>query len=100
MKKYKQLRYCLTTASLDCGIDTHPQLQMKKLGYNVIDCLPKTSSDCWWFTVEDFIEPLPPYLSKMNYNYDYWHGACYRDCEYFKNNSSCCFGGNVCKKDI
>ena len=98
MAEYKQLHYDIITASLDCGINEHPQLQMKKLGYNVIGGVPQSLGDCWWFTVEEFIEPFPPYLRKMNYNYDYWHGGCYKDCEYFKQNSSCCCGGHSCKK--
>ena len=98
MKEYKQLKYNIMTAVLDCGINDHPQTQMKKLGYKVLGSVPQSIADCWWFTVEDYIEPLPPYLTKMNYNYDYWHNDCYRDCEHFENNSSCCFGGVSCKK--
>ena len=99
MKEYKQLSYCMWTADVDCGVHEHPQIQMKKLGYKVIGSVPQSVFDSWWFTVEDFIEPLPPYLSKMKYNYDYWHGGCWKDCEYFKNKDSC-FGGNRCKKVI
>lgn len=98
MSKYKQLFYSLMTADLECGIHEHPQVQMNKLGYKVIGAVPQSICDGWWFTVEDFIEPLPPYLSKMTYNFDYWHGNCYNDCDYFKQNHSCCFGGSSCKK--
>lgn len=99
MQKYNQLRYCLITASIN-GVNEHPQTQMKNLGYKVLGGVPQSIADCWWFTVEEFIEPLPPYLTKMEngYNFDYWHGGCYKNCEHFKNNSSCCYGGVACKK--
>lgn len=100
MAEYKQLRYCMWTAGVKCEIRVHPQLQMKNLGYKVLGAVPQSIDDSWWFTVEDFIEPLPPYLSKMNYNYDYWHGNCWRNCEYFKQNDTCCYGGFSCKKNI
>lgn len=72
MNKHKQLRYCVITAHYD-GIDIHPQEQMKKLGYKVIASVPQSVADCWWFTVEDFIEPLPKYLAKIEYDFEYWH---------------------------
>lgn len=71
--EYKQLRYDLRGAS-EAGVKGHPQKVMKELGYKVIDCVPQSVSDSWWFTVEEFIEPLPCYLTKMEYNFDYWHG--------------------------
>ena len=97
--KYCQLRYDVITAQLSCGIKEHPEIQMKKLGYKVIGSVPQSIADCWWFTVENFIEPLPKYLSKINYNYDYWHRSCWIDCEHFKNDNSCCCGGSYCKKN-
>jgi len=72
-KEYKQLCYSMYKAH-DCGIDEHPQVQMKKLGYKVISAVAQSLTDSWWFTVEDFIEPLPPYLKKFQYDYFYWHG--------------------------
>lgn len=74
MAEYKQLRYCLLTASEE-GISKHPQLVMKELGYKVIASVPQSIADQWWFTVEYYIEPLPKFLSEMTYNFDYWHGA-------------------------
>ena len=72
MSEYKQLIYGLRTA-YECGINEHPQRQMSKLGYKVIGAVAQSLNDSWWFTVEDFIEPLPPYLKKIEYDYDYWH---------------------------
>lgn len=57
----------------DAGGKLHPQEQMRKLGYKVIGAVPQSMYDSWWFTVEDFIEPLPPYLSKIEYEYERWH---------------------------
>lgn len=72
LSKYKQISYDLRTA-FECGINEHPQRQMAKLGYKVMGAVSQSMYDCWWFTVEDFIEPLPPYLKKIKYDYDYWH---------------------------
>lgn len=60
--------------AVDCGVRDHPIQNMKAIGYNIIACVPQAIGDCWWFTVEDFIYPLPKYLSKMSYDFDYWHG--------------------------
>lgn len=97
MTEYKQLNYDMYEA-FDMGVNEHPQLQMKKLGYNVIGSVPQSLYDSWWFTVEEFIEPLEPYLTKNEYNYDYWHGKCHIDCEFFKADPTCCYGGFSCKK--
>ncbi len=70
--EYKQLCYNLHEA-FDCGVSGHPQIKMKELGYKVIASVPQSIYESWWFTVEDFIEPLPPYLTKMKYDFDYWH---------------------------
>lgn len=72
MGRYKQLTYDLIKAD-KCGIHEHSQRQMSKLGYKVIGAVAQSLCDSWWFTVEDFIEPLPPYLKKIEYDYDYWH---------------------------
>ena len=64
--KYCQLYYDVIGA-YECGVKLHPQEQMKKLGYELIDSIPQMIADCWWFTVDRFIEPLPEYLSKMKY---------------------------------
>jgi hypothetical protein len=96
--EYCQLHYDLRGA-YEYGVKIHPQEQMQKLGYKVIGSVPQSIGDCWWFTVEEFVGSFPPYLSKMKYNYEYWHENCWKNCEYFKENSSCCFGGNSCKKN-
>lgn len=62
-----QLRYDVIGAG-DCGVKLHPQEQMWALGYTLIDSVPLCISDCWLFTVDSFIEPLPPYLDKAKYN--------------------------------
>ena len=72
MTKHKQLIYKMYTA-YDCGVNEHPQVQMEKLGYKVLAAVAQSMGDCWWFTVEDYIEPLPKYLEKFEYDYDKWH---------------------------
>lgn len=69
----KQLCYRLREAD-DCGVTEHPLTQMRELGYKIIASVPQSIYDSWWFTVEEFIEPLPPYLTKMSYDFEYWHG--------------------------
>ena len=69
----KQVIYKMNQA-IDCGITEHPQKQMRILGYKVIAAVAQSLGDCWWFTVEDYIEPFPPYIAKMEYDFDYWHG--------------------------
>ena len=73
MNEKKQLCYDMITA-YSLGIQDHPIQQMKNLGYKIIAGVPQTIGDCWWFTVQDVIYPLPKYLSKMQYDFDYWHG--------------------------
>ena len=63
---YYQLWYCLHTAH-DCGINEHPQKQMMNLGYKLLNSIPQSIADGWEFTVDRFIEPLPPYLRKIRY---------------------------------
>lgn len=70
MKKYNQLRYWLQSA---VG-RLHPIKQMEALGYKIIASVPQSIADQWWFTVEEIIEPLPPYLERMEYNFEKWHG--------------------------
>ena len=61
-----QLRYDVIQG-YECGISEHPQEQMRLLGYKLLDSVPQIIADCWLFTVDRFIEPLPPYLSKIKY---------------------------------
>lgn len=68
----KQLRYNLPDAPT-----AHPVKQMNNLGYTIIACVPQPIADQWWFTVEEFIEPLPPYLEKMEYDFEHWHRRVY-----------------------
>lgn len=100
MIEYKQLRYDLLTASFECKEYRHPQRVMQELGYKIIGAVPQSIADQWWFTVEDYIEPLPPYLSKMTYNFDWWHNHCYRECECYKKDENCCMGGYRCVKKV
>ena len=60
----KEVIYKLFVA-YDCGITEHPQEQMEKLGYKVIKAEPQTLGECWFFWVEDYIEPMPGYLIKV-----------------------------------
>ena len=59
VKEYKQLNYSMYCA-YDNGVNEHPQVQMDKLGYKVIGAVAQSLYDSWWFTVEEYIEPLPP----------------------------------------
>lgn len=71
--KRKQVRFDMYSA-YNMGVSGHPQQVMKDLGYTVLAGVAQSICDQWWFTVDKIIEPLPPYLSEMEYDYDYWHG--------------------------
>ena len=94
-----QLRYSKYIASSVCDIKKQPQQQMKELGYDVTNSVFHSMTDEWWFTVTKIIKPLPEYLKPVEYNYRYWHESCRENCEHYKQNSSCCFGGFNCKKE-
>ena len=102
----KQLKYDMWSADVQYKVQGHPQEVMKNLGFKLINSVPQSIADCWWFTVEDFDFELPPYLSEIKYNLNYWMYGCYKNCEYFnmKYNSLedeekyCCYGGLKCKK--
>lgn len=68
MKNYK---YDLVGAILDYGIEEHPQVQMKKLGAKIIKSEPVPIADCWWFRIENEINPLPKYLREMSDNFKF-----------------------------
>lgn len=68
-----QLWYCILTADMECGIRKHPIEQMEQLGYKILDAVPQSIGDGWEFTVDKFIEPLPPYLRKTRYEIDETH---------------------------
>ncbi len=70
-EKIKRNQLCFYLPDYDGEL--HPQSQMNALGYKVIGAIPQSIADCWWFTVEEFIEPLPKYLSKMEYDFERWH---------------------------
>lgn len=61
----KNYRYDLIGAHLDYGIKEHPQIQMKKLGYEVVKSEPVPIGDCWWFRVDNEIKNTPKYLYPM-----------------------------------
>ena len=60
----KNYCYDLIAAHLD-PIKEHPQIQMKKLGFNVIKSEPVPIADCWWFRVDNEIANVPRYLYLM-----------------------------------
>lgn len=64
----KKLRYDVISASIS-GVTRNPLAQMNSLGYIVIAAVPQTIGDQWWFTVENYIEPLPNYLEKIEFEF-------------------------------
>lgn len=63
-----KLRY-----DVDSAPGVNPIKQMEKLGYKIIEAIPQTIAGQWWFTVEELVEPLPPYLEVMEYDFEKWH---------------------------
>jgi hypothetical protein len=66
----KHYRYDLIGAHYD-GVTEHPQVQMKKLGYEVIKSEPVPIADCWWFRVENKIKNTPSYLYEMKHEFKF-----------------------------
>ncbi|GAA6313814.1 hypothetical protein F290043J8_18400 [Mediterraneibacter gnavus] len=62
MKKY---RYDIICADMICGVKEHPQKQMKKLGFNIVESEPIPIADCWIFGVNNDIENVPEYLAEV-----------------------------------
>lgn len=95
---YKQVSYSAETAYY-YGVTERPDRQMEKLGFKIIAAVPQTLYGSIWFTVEKLIENLPEYITEIHYNFDYWHNECYKNCEHFKQDHSCCYGGEYCIND-
>lgn len=70
VQEYNQLKYWMRLAETRL----HPVAQMEKLGYKIIAGVPQSIGEQWWFTVEEIIEPLPPYLERMEYDFEKYHG--------------------------
>lgn len=49
----------------DYNENVHPVTKMKELDFNIIEAIPQTVGDQWWFTVETLVEPLPEYLEVL-----------------------------------
>lgn len=65
----KNYRYDLIGADLDFGVNEHPQIQMKKLGFNIVKSEPIPIGDCWIFGVDNDIEDVPKYLYRISDDY-------------------------------
>lgn len=61
----KHYHYYVLTAD-DCGVKVHPQVQMKNLGCEVIDCEPFSIGDCWVFRVKNELHDIPEYLTELS----------------------------------
>lgn len=62
------LRYDLRTAD-ESGNPEHPQIVMKRLGYNVLKFRGEPIGDCVFMEVDKKIEPLPEFLTVSNYKF-------------------------------
>lgn len=61
--KLKKIRYDMIGAHI-CGIDIHPQKQMKELEINLITAVPESLGDCW-ICLTDFQDTLPEYIKEL-----------------------------------
>lgn len=96
--EYKQVSYSLECA-FRSGVSEIPYKQMETLGFKIVASVPQSFYGSIWFTVENLVENMPEYISEMRYNFDYWHNHCYKNCEHFRRNPSCCYGGERCIND-
>lgn len=58
----KKIRYDLISA-YNSGIDKHPQINMKELGYIILHVEPIPMGDCIIYEVEEIKYPLPKYIT-------------------------------------
>lgn len=75
IKDMKSYRYDLIGADLNFGVKEHPQIQMKKLGFNVVKAEPVPIADCWIFIVENDIKNVPEYLKDISNCWNQEKGA-------------------------
>lgn len=64
--KNTHLKYCIMEASMNCGVDGHPQKVMDVLGITYQASTPQSMGDQWWFwNCEGIPDKLPKYLTEM-----------------------------------
>lgn len=73
----RQVWYDLIDASLNYGIDIHPQLDMRRLGIDIIASVPESIADGWNF-LTDYQGELPGYITEVDLKSrkDYWELMC------------------------
>lgn len=67
----KHYRYEVLTAHIDFGVELHPQKDMARLGFKVVDSVPVSVADVWIFRVENEIDNMPPYLVDIGDDYKF-----------------------------
>lgn len=61
------LRYDMTTASIDCREDRHPQLVMRELGITYQRSTPQSMAEqIWFWNCKNVPTGLPKYLTVLN----------------------------------
>jgi len=61
----KNYRYDVMGADMFYNVHEHPQVQIKKLGFNIIKAEAVPIADCWWFRSDSEVEELPGYIREM-----------------------------------
>ena len=51
-------------------VPVHPQLQLKKDGMKELRSEPVTIADCWFFEVEELVDPLPEWY-KLSHKFKF-----------------------------
>lgn len=69
---YEHYRYDVIGADLDYGVNGHPQKVMKELGYNIVRSMPFPIADCWIFRVSNHVDPIEPYLTRLDDNFEFF----------------------------
>lgn len=67
----KHYRYDVLTADIDFGVKLHPQKDMARLGFKVVDSVPVSVAATWIFRVENEIDNMPPYLVDIGDDYKF-----------------------------
>ena len=61
----KNYRYNVTEAGLLYGIETHPQLQIKNLGFHIVKAEPCTVAESWFFRTDSLVQNIPNYIHEL-----------------------------------
>lgn len=61
----KIFRYDMIGAYHYNNIKTHPQEDMNRLGFHLVESKPLPICDCWWFKCDKYPKDIPDYIDEI-----------------------------------